>query len=146
MENLDSGLEQRVWQRVRGEAQSAPLQALAAAEQNLAAVYLMLSRSVQGPEKAMLRQMFERERSHGRCLNGMSMLSDDRALSVRTVPPANDRPDIALRKCYAQTLKSIREYENRVEDPEYGHVFRHLARQEREHCRMILEILGGWKR
>lgn len=146
MEKIDAGMEQRVWQRVRGEEQPAPLQQLAAAEKNAAAVYLMLSRSAQGPEKAMLRQMFERERSHSRCLNGMSILSDDRVLSVRTVPPANDRPEVALRKCYAHTLRAIREYESRENDPEYGPVFRHILHQEREHCRMILEILGSMKR
>ena len=146
MENIDANMEQRVWQRVRGEGKPGGLQALAAAEQSAAAVYLMLSRSAQGLEKAMLRQLFERERSHGRCLNGMSILSDDRALSVRTAPPANDRPEVALRKCYAQTLRAIREYESRREDGEYGHVFREMARQEREHCRMILELLGSRKR
>ena len=146
MENIDEGLQQRVWQRVRGEGEPKGLQQLAATEQNLAAVYLMLSRSAQGPEKAMLRQLFERERSHGRCLNGMSVLRDDRPLSIRTVPPANDRMEIALRKCYAQTLKTLRSYSEREEDPEYGAVFRHLAQQEREHCRIILEILGKLKR
>lgn len=145
MENFDAALEQRVWQRVRGEGQAATLQAMAAAEQSAAATYLMLSRVAQGPEKAQLRQLFERERNHGRCLNGISILSEDKPLSVRTLPPQNDRPEIALRKCYAQTLRAIREYSGRTEDPEYGHVFRHMLHQEKEHCRMILEILGSWK-
>ena len=146
MDNVDTELEQRVWQRVRGEAEPMGLQALAAAEQNAAAVYLMLSRMLQGPEKSMLRQMFERERNHSRCLNGISLLSDDRALSVRTAPPSNDRPEVALRKCYTHTLRAISAYATRQEDPEYGHIFRHLRRQEEEHCRMIAEILGGLKR
>lgn len=149
MDKFDEKLEQRVWQRVRsgGPAQeplcpAVPLQALALAEQSSAAVYLMLSRMAQGPEKAMLRQLFERERQHSRVLCGISILQDGRPLSVRPVPPDSERAETALRKCYSRALQTMSHYAARENDPHYGIIFRQLLHQEQEQCRMIAEILG----
>ena len=146
MGNFDETLEQRVWQRVRAGADplsgQTGLQALALAEHSTAAVYLMLARMAQGPEKNLLRQLFERERQHGRVLNGISILQDGEALAIRPVPPENDRPEVALRKCYSRTLQAIAHYAARENDPHYGVIFQQLLRQEQEHCRMIAEVLG----
>ncbi len=142
MGELDESMEKRVWERVRGEAQPPSLQVLAAAEKASAAVYLRLARLAQGPEKALLRQLFERERRHGQLLGGIHLLTTDKALSVRTAAPAADSMGVALRKCYAAALKAVAEYERRSQDREYGPAFTHLAAQEREHCAMLLELLG----
>lgn len=146
MEKFDEQLEQRVWQRIHGEVKPASLQALAAAERSCAAAYLRLARMVQGPEKGILRQLFERERQHGKILNGLSIAQSGQALSIRTVPPAADSLQVALRKCYAASLKAAAEYRRCSADVEHGAVFAHLAQQEQEHCVMILEILGGEQR
>lgn len=144
MENIDRGLEQRVWQRVHGgqEAQEPSLQALAAAERSAAAVYLMLSRSAQGSRKEKLRKLYQRDKAHGECLKGMQLCAAGTPLSARPAPPVPERPEIALRKCYAGCLRAAAQYESRAADPEYGPVFAHLARQEQENCAMILELLG----
>ncbi len=142
MGELENGMEQRVWERVRGQHQAPSLQVLAAAEKDNAAVYLRLARMAQGPEKALLRQLFERERRHGQTLGGIHLLTEDRPLSVRTAAPAADSMQVALHKCYAATLKAAAEYTRRCQDPEYGPAFAHLARQEQEHCAMLLELLG----
>lgn len=146
MEHFDEALEQRVWQRIRGGADpvsgQAGLQALALAEHSAAAVYLMLARMAQGPEKALLRQLFERERQHGRILNGINILQEGTALAIRPVPPDNDRAETALRKCYSRTLQAMTHYAARENDPHYGVIFRQLLHQEQEHCRMIAEVLG----
>lgn len=150
MENYNAEMAERVWKRVRGEQDAElpqmGLQGLAAAEWAEAAVYLMLSRQLQGHEKAMLRQLFEEERSHASCLKGMYLLSTGTPMSLRTPPPVPETPELALRKCYARTLKALKEYESRIEHPEYGHVFRQLAEEERRHCMMILELVGRIKR
>lgn len=143
MAEFDEQMVHRVWQRVRGEGQVQSLQALAAAERSNAAVYLRLARMTQGEQKARLRQLFERERQHGRCLNGVSILTEGKALSVRTLPPAADSVTVALRKCYTASLKAAAEYDRRSPDGEYGCVFQRMAQEEREHCRLILEILGA---
>ena len=146
MEKYDQEMEQRVWKRVRGEEQAhlpMPLQGLAAAEQNEAAVYLMLSRQLQGAEKAILRRLFSEEQIHAAILRGMHMVMTGQKLTLRTIPPKPETPEIALRKCYARKLKTIQEYESRTADKEYGTVFSKLLRQEREHCAAILQILGS---
>ena len=148
MDNFDSELEQRVWKRVRGEEQApiTGLQALAAAEQNEAGVYLMLSRQLQGAEKSMLRRIFSEEQAHAAILRGVHTVMTGQKISPRTVPPKPETPERALRKCYARKLKTIAEYESRSSDREFGAVFSHLARQERGHCAMILEVLGNIQR
>lgn len=150
MENYNPEMETRVWKRVRGEAcEEQPqtgVQGLAAAELAESAVYLMLSRQLQGHEKAMLRQLFEAERNHACCLKGIYLLTTGTPLSLRTPPPVPETPDLALRKCYARTLQALNEYESRRDHPEYGHVFRQLAEDERKHCMMILELVGRIKR
>ena len=150
MENYDAEMAARVWKRVRGEADAEPprmgIQGLAAAEWAESAVYLMLSRQLQGREKAVLRQLFEEERTHADCLKGMHLLTTGKPLALRTPPPSPETPELALRKCYARTLRALKEYESRQDDPEYGHVFRHLAEEERKHCTVILELVGGMKR
>ena len=143
MENFDAQLERRVWQRVRADAPPVSLQAMAAAEHTTAAVYLMLSRMMQGQQKEQLRRLFQREREHGRLLSGMSRLSEGKPLSFRAEQPEGDRLEIALRKCYVRTLQAAGNYAARENDPDFGHVFRELRRQEEENCTMILQILGN---
>ena len=148
MEKIDPAMEQRVWKRVRADEPAAPtgLQELAAAEQSEAAVFLMLSRQLQGREKALLRKLFEQEQAHGAVLRGMHSTMTGNRLAVRTSPPQPETPETALRKCYGRKLRALAEYESRRSDREYGMVFCHLARQEQEHCAMILEILGNLQR
>ena len=149
MEQYDTAMESRVWQRVRGaEEPSKPqsLQALAAAELSEAAVHLMLSRQLQGKEKTLLRRIFEEDQNHASCLKGMHSFQTDSMLSVRPVSPAPESPSIALRKCYARKLKAAKEYETRISDPEYGPIFQQLAKEEWTHCRWLLEMAGKMAR
>jgi len=40
-------------------------------------------------------------------------------------------------------MHTLAAYEQRSADREYGPVFARLAQQEREHCRMVLELIGN---
>ena len=148
MEKKNLELEQRVWKRVRGEEQpsAVSVQSLMAAEQDEAAVHLMLSRQMQGKEKALLRRMFEEDRCHAAMLRGMNELMTGKRLAARTAPPTPQTPETTLRKSYARKLQALSEYESRCADGEYGAVFSKMAQQEKEHCAMILEILGSLQR
>ena len=145
MDNFDPAMEQRVWQRIRGEQQpqSISVEGLAAAAQDEAAVYLMLSRQMQGPEKNMLRRLFSEEQTHGVILRGIHTTMTGQRLTLRTIPPKPETPDIALKKCYARTLKAMAEYESRANDKEFGAVFAQLLQQERAHCAIIMQLLGS---
>lgn len=149
MEQFDTEMESRIWQRVQGGQPpqlEQSLQALAAAELSEAAAHLMLSRQLQGKEKAILRRIYEEDQCHAACLKGIHFFTFDTPLAVRHIPPAPDSPVVALRKAYARKLRALRQYESRGNDPEYGGVYKTLAQQEREHCRLILELVGNLKK
>ena len=149
MEQFDLQMEDRVWQRVQGEQPpqlEQSIQALAAAELSEAAAHLMLSRQLQGKEKAILRRIYEEDHAHAACLKGIHFFTFDTPLAIRPIPPAPEAPVIALRKAYARKLRALRQYESRLEDPEYGAVYKMLARQEQAHCRLILELVGNLKK
>lgn len=147
---MDAGKEAEIWRRVRGEhvqsRQSAMdnLQELIMEEWNSASAYLQLSRQMQTREAAaVLQRLFREEQAHAACLKGIYVLVKGTKPEVRTAPAAKERVEIALRKCYGREMRSLMEYEKRSDDPEYGPVFARLAEQEREHCRTVLELIGG---
>lgn len=150
METYDAEKAARVWQRVHATAQPEPstaeLPALIAGEWADAAAYLQLSRRYQGRESAILRRMFEEEQSHAACLKGIYTLLTGEHTVTRTPPPAQESTEVILRRCYGREMQCLAQYEQRQSHREYGPVFARLAEQEREHCRMILELLGKLKK
>jgi rubrerythrin len=149
MENIDPAKAARVWQRVQGGQNRDPeeLVTLAAYEQSDAAMYLQLSRRFQGKEAATLRQLYEQELSHAACLKGMYQMLTGNHLPVSAAQPAvGENTQAALRRCYGREMQSLAAYEARVNDPEYGQVFQRLAQQEREHCRILLTVIGNLKK
>ena len=89
-----------------------------------------------------MKQLAQQEQAHISCLKGIyTMITGEKA---RFLPPkvADDPPDIVLRRCYGREMRALAQFEARQNDPQYGHVFRGLARQEQEHCHKLLELLG----
>lgn len=145
MENYNNEMAARVWQRVHSDAPQTGLQTLTAEELSIGAVFQALAKQMQVREKALLYRLFEQEQEHAACLKGIHYFAAGEPLRVKAAPPAADSMPIALRKCYSRKLKMIAEYEKRSDDPEYGHIFHTLAQQEREHCRILLQLAGGLK-
>lgn len=150
MVKYDPEMAARVWQRAQGrtaEEAALPregnLQALIMGEWTDAAAYLRLSRQVPAREAAVLQRMFREEQTHASCLKGIYTLITGQKPVVQSPPPAQEPVEVALRKCYGREMHCLKEYEARSTDPEYGHVFARLAEQEREHCRQVLELIGG---
>ena len=141
---MDKGAVARVWQRVKGESESREkgLLALIAQEWTDAATYLQLSRRLSGKDSAVLRRMYEQEQSHAACLKGIYTLITGEHPTVRTLPMEQSDTESILRRCYGREMQCLAQYEARVHDPEYGQVFARLADQERDHCRLLLELLG----
>lgn len=150
METIDPVKAAKVWQRVCSDADSTPreqgLLALIAQEWTDAATYLQLSRRFQGKDSALLRKMYEQEQAHTACLKGIYTLITGSHPTVRAVPVTQEDTESILRRCYGREMQCLAHYEARATDPEYGQIFSHLANQEREHCHMLLEILGRLKR
>ena len=137
----------QVMQRVQGDAprpEIRQLPELIAEEKADAAAYLHLSHRFGGKEGAMLRRMFEEEQTHISCLRGIFRLMTGERCQIHTTPqPLSEDAAVLLRRCYGREMRCLARYEQRAADPEYGPVFQRLAEQERAHCHMILELLGG---
>ncbi len=147
METYDKAKAARVWQRVQGETVADPtqgLQGLIAQEWEDAAIYLSLSRRVQGNASAILRKIGQEEQSHMACLKGIYTLQGAGRPDI-PAPPAPDKAPVSamLRRCYGREMRCLAQYEARSSHPEYGQIFARMAQQEREHCRQILELLGS---
>lgn len=149
METYDPDKAARVWQRVHNfgtpQTEYTSLPELIAEEWQDAAIYLNLSRRFPQKESRILRRLFEEERAHAACLKGIyTLISGQRGIPRREALP-QEPVEATLRKCYGREMRCLAEYEARSEDPEYGQIFARLAVQEWEHCRMVLELLGGLK-
>lgn len=151
METYDPAKAAAVWQRVRGENSSGQsagdsLLSLITGEMADATTYLALSRQMTGKESMILRRLFEEEQAHAACLKGIYTLINGSRPVVRTIPPEKESAEITLRKCYGREMRCLAAYEERSSDREYGPVFARLAAQERDHCRLVLELLGNFKK
>lgn len=147
MESYDKAKAARVWQRVQGEAAANPangLTGMIAEEMADGAIYMALSRRVQGNAAGILRKMAQEEQSHTACLKGIYALLGNGRPDVPPPPPLDNAPvQVILRRCYGREMRCLAQYESRSGDPEYGQIYARMAQQEREHCRQILELLGS---
>ena len=146
MEGYDKEKAARVWQRVQGSVAEDPTRGLTgmiAEEWADAAVYLSLSRRVQGNHSAILRKMGQEEQAHMACLKGIYTLQGTGRPEVPAPQPMEKAPvSTMLRRCYGREMRCLARYEARANDPEYGQIFARMSQQEKEHCRLILELLG----
>ena len=135
-----------VWDRVRGAPVPAPdaqsILNLIAEELADAAAYRQLARRLPPMQAKLAQQMAQQEQAHAACLRGVYKMITGQNPSVPTPAVSDDSPEIVLRRCYGREMRCLSQYEARQGDPQYGHVFRALAHQEKEHCHRILELLG----
>jgi len=149
MNTFDRQKAERVWQRVRGsedenaQDRAAELPELIMNEWNAAAAYLQLARQMQPRQAQILQQLSREKLAHAACLKGIYTLMTGERVVTRSPQPEQEPPELTLRKCYGREMRRLKEYEKRSEDPEYGHVFARMARQGREHCCRLLELLGN---
>ena len=148
MNTIDQQKAARVWQRVQ-ESKPAPgpdrlenLQELIMNEWIAAATYAQLSRQLPQKEAAVLQRLSREEHGHGACLRGMYSLVTGEKCALHNHPVDKEPVERTLRRCYGLEMRSLKEYEAKSGDPEYGHIFARLADQEREHCVALLGIIG----
>lgn len=147
MPTYDPQKAARVWQRVQAQKEEPArregnLAALIMEERISAGTYFQLARVMQGKDAAELQRLAREEEAHAACLGGICHLITGEMPKVQVPPAAKEPAALTLRKCYGRQMHSLKEYEARSSDPEYGPVFDRLAEQEREHLRVVLEILG----
>ena len=148
MNTYDPKKAQRVWERVQGTQEPEPkpvqmnLQAMIINEWVTAATYLTLARQVPPREMCILQRLAREDQGHGACLKGIYTMITDQEPVIKAPPITAGSVNLTLRKCYAALIKTLQEYERWSQDAEYGPVFQRLADQEREHCRLVLELIG----
>ena len=148
MKESDIQKEVRVWQRVRQESQPAPalrenLQGLILEQSQLAAAYLQLSHRSGGVEATGLMRLSRQSRAQTACLKGISALVTGAESETRVVPVQKGTREALLRHCYGQELRLLKAYETCSTDPEYGPVFERMTQRAREHCCLVMELIGG---
>jgi hypothetical protein len=147
MKESDVQKEVRVWQRVRQENQTVSplrenLQGLIMEQALLAAAYLQLSHRTGGLEATTLMRLARQSRAQAACLRGVWALLAEEETETRIIPPQKGTKEAQLRRCYGQELRLLQSYEKYSTDAEYGPVFERMAQRAREHCCLILELVG----
>ena len=120
--------EDQIWQRV--QMPRTGLKELTAGALSQAAAFLTLSRAFQGQRQLLLRQLYGQERRHAACLRGIQVMLTGELPAVRAVMPEEKNPRLLLQKAYGDSLRTLRDYENRCGDREYGPVFQELAAEK----------------
>jgi hypothetical protein len=147
MKPIDPHTAARVWDRVQNTVVPAPdAQSILnqISEELLdSALWQQLARKLPPSQAAIARQLSSQEQSHAACLKGIYAMITGRMPIVPPTRIGDDPPEIVLRRCYGRKMRIPSQYESRQSDPQFGHVFKNLARQEQEHCHRILEILGA---
>jgi rubrerythrin len=149
METIDARKAERVWQRVQESKPAtasdrwADLKELIANEWESAATYQQLSRKLPPKEGQILMRLAREEHAHGAALRGMYALVNGEKCPVHRGTLPQEPIATTLRRCYGLEMRSLKAYEAKSNDPEYGHVFSRIAQQEREHCMALLEVLGA---
>lgn len=148
MNTYDPQKAAQVWQRVQA-ARPEPVQPeenlkeLIMNEWTAAATYAQLARQLPQNEGAVLQRLSREEHGHSACLRGIYVLKTGEKCPVHTPNPGKETPEVTLRRCYGLEMRSLKEYEAKSSDPEYGHVYARLADQEREHCMALLGVIGS---
>ncbi len=150
MNSYDPELARRVWQRVQRPVESTP--APAPAQPNLtdcmlqkqqdAALYLHLSRRLPGKDGVAMQRLYEEEMGQLNCLKGLHILQAGHCPSLPGATPRQEPVEVILKRCCTREMESRKRYEALSADPVHGPLYGAFARQELEHCRILLEIMG----
>ena len=149
MDQVDRQMEKRVWDRVRQREPGANMPQLQqdslkpwilAAQEN-ASAYRNLALQLIGKPWEGLRRLEQESSRSVWCLQGISALRGEGS-KLTPLPVPRENPRRTLEKCYHRSRRLWEEMELRASDPEYGPVFRKLARQTEDHCAAVAELIG----
>ena len=146
---FDVRKEARVWQRVQNEKQAAEppkqvenLPALILEQQQLASAYRQLAGRMNGQEGTVMIRLARESNMQAACLKGIATLMNGFAPQGGAAMQQQSNTDAILRRCYGAELRLLKIYEGRISDAEYGPVFDRMAARGREHCCVLLELIG----
>ena len=127
-------MENRVWQRVRGEPDRVQvLRECLARQGKLWSVYRSLSR-----RGGKCRQLLEQKENQIACLRGLLRVLTGQGVA----PPRCAEGKVDLLEVFAGERQLLEELTGLAREPELGPVFAALAEGQKKHLRLLLEILG----
>lgn len=149
MENVDKSMENRVWQRVKGQKAPPDMPLLQrdnlkpwilSAQENTVALRNLQLQLI-GKQWEALRRLEHENLRLIHLLQGVSAL---RGEIVRLTPltAPKDQPRRALEKCFHRSRRLWEEMERRCTDPEFGMVFSGAMGRCGDHCTMLAELIG----
>ena len=146
MDQIDPAQAQRVWQRVKsGDAASAEVRALPrllALESEAWYTYTYLAKNTPLRDSRLLAQLRDQSQSQFHALAGLHLLT------TGSRPPQNPQPNLRgnaeglLRLCWRNRQQALALLEKAQVPPEFAFLLPLLRDRTREHCRMLLELLG----
>lgn len=148
METYDRDLASRVWQRVYPQTpQQEPdgltrLRRFLIDEQQTAECCAKLARQLPGSART-LNALASQCRKNALCLKGMCFLQEGSRPKAPKLPVREEKPETALRRCFADSLRWEKLCQEQQSDPEYGCIWEDLANKKREQSLEILQILGS---
>lgn len=108
-----------------------------------AGAYIRLAKCFHGWQGAALQRLAREARAQAACVSGIRALVTGEGQDGPAPAPEAGPVEVMLRKCYVRAMRILVACEAHSADREYGPVFARLAAQQQEHCRTILEIIGG---
>lgn len=147
MESYDRDLAGRVWQRVYSQPKEetddhALLRQFFTAEVMNAAGYSRLASTLPASRRTLL-QMAEEARRDVLHLKGLCYLLSGSKPAAPALPPPQEGPEATLRRCCRECVRWEKYCADHAADPEYGCIWRSLAKRKREQSLQILQILGS---
>lgn len=144
MENIDQALQARVWSRVsrREDPLPPPEQPCRLLELTgeLAACYRVLGMKRGGRFRGLEQQL----RSAQAQLQSLQRFRGCESPQGRFLPPKGGERELLERCCHLER-RLAEQLEANQSDPEWGAVFRLLARDAWQRCRITLELRGRWR-
>ena len=145
MESIDEQKARQVWQRVHGagspHVDPTALIPLIMQESTDAAICLRLAKRLGGRGGPLL-QLSRQCRQNAGCLRGICAIISGKPPLIPVPTPREEPPQTTLKKCYVNSLGRLRKYDGLSVDTDYGPVFEKLASATREHCTVLLELIG----
>lgn len=144
MEQYDSQMAARVWQRVQNRDTDAPdISVLFQAEITDLSRYRQLSGLHGLSGKPEISLLITKTQQCVSILQGIRFLLAQAHSDMVRPPLSKESPTSSLRRCYGSTLRRISQYEQWIRQPEYAPGFLLLSQLSRERCQLLLQILGN---
>ena len=146
MEQYDSQMAARVWQRVQGGiTEENPIQDLLIflqEELTDLTYYRQLSGTSGSAAKPELQQLIKATQQCVFTLRGIHLLLIGTIPEAKAFPLPKELPNAALRRSYGNTLRRSARYEQWSSHREYGCAFSEMTVLSQKRCCLLLQLIG----